>query len=150
MAGDLRFKSFQSRALDPMDAHLRIARPVSSLALSVAMYRRGLGLQEIGRFENHDGFDGVMLGHPGLGYHFEFTYCRAHPITPAPTPEDLIVFYLSEPDVWQETCLRVLDAGFAEARPFNPYWQQCGRTFEDHDHYRLVLQRASWRSDEGS
>ena len=29
------------------------------------MYCRGLGLQEIGRFENHDGFDGVMLGTQG-------------------------------------------------------------------------------------
>jgi hypothetical protein len=78
----------------PMDPQLRIARPVSELERSAAMYRTGLGLLEIGRFENHAGFDGVMLGRPGLPYHFEFTFCRAHPVVPSPTPEDLIVFYL--------------------------------------------------------
>ena len=45
-----------------MSLHLRIARPVSNLDRSVALYRHGLGLEEIGRFENHEGFDGVMLG----------------------------------------------------------------------------------------
>ena len=33
-----------------MRAHLRIARPVAQLARSVAMYRQGLALQEIGAF----------------------------------------------------------------------------------------------------
>jgi catechol 2,3-dioxygenase-like lactoylglutathione lyase family enzyme len=33
-----------------MHIHLRIARRVSDLARSVAMYRAGLGLHEIGRF----------------------------------------------------------------------------------------------------
>lgn len=128
-----------------MLAQLRIARPVSALPLSVAMYRKGLGLHEIGRFEDHEGFDGVMLGRPGLGYHFEFTYCRTHPVAPAPTPEDLIVFYLPEPYEWLRTCSLMLDAGFAQAASFNPYWEQRGRTFEDHDGYRIVLHRESWK-----
>lgn len=34
-----------------------------------------------------------MLGKSGLGYHLEFTYCRTHSVNPAPTPEDLLVFY---------------------------------------------------------
>src|SRR5216117_1123775 len=63
-----------------MPTQLRIARPVSALDRSVDMYRKGLGLMEIGRFENHAGFDGVMLGRPDLQYHFEFTYRRAHPV----------------------------------------------------------------------
>lgn len=134
-----------------MDAHLRIARPVSSLARSVAMYRAGLGLQEIGRFDNHDGFDGVMLGRPGLGYHFEFTFCRTHPVAPAPTPEDLIVFYLPDAHAWRETCRSMREAGFVEVAPFNPYWQQRGRTFQDPDGYRVVLEQAVWgeRQDSG-
>jgi len=113
------------------------------------MYSKGLGLVEIGRFENHTGFDGVMLGKPGLHYHFEFTYCRAHPVAPRPTPEDLIVFYLSNPVEWQQACVSMLSTGFSEVTSFNPYWQQHGRTFEDHDRYRVVLQQAMW-SDHGS
>jgi len=127
-----------------MQPHLRIARPVSALERSVAMYCKGLGLIEIARFENHDGFDGVMLGRVGLGYHFEFTYCRTHPVQPGPTPEDLIVFYLPDKAEWQRTCQSMLDVGFTEVPPFNPYWRQRGRTLEDHDRYRVVLQQDEW------
>ena len=79
-----------------MFAHLRIARPVTDLERSVAMYVHGLDLQVLDRFENHDGFDGVMLGHPDLGFHFEFTLCRDDPAIPAPTREDLVVVYLPD------------------------------------------------------
>jgi catechol 2,3-dioxygenase-like lactoylglutathione lyase family enzyme len=127
-----------------MHAQIRFARPVSSLARSVAMYGNGLGLEEIGRFEDHEGFDGVMLGHPGQDYHFEFTVCRLHPVTPTPTPEDLVVFYLPDPGAWQQACARMLEAGFVERAPFNPYWGRRGRTFEDPDGYRVVLERGRW------
>ena len=133
-----------------MLTHLRIARPVTALDRSVAMYSKGLGLTEIGRFENHDGFDGVMLGRVGFGYHFEFTYCRTHPVRPSQTPEDLTVFYLPDHTEWQRTCQSMLEAGFSEVSPFNPYWQQRGRTFEDPDHYRVVLEQAEWTDDEHS
>ncbi|MBV8125213.1 MAG: VOC family protein [Burkholderiaceae bacterium] len=127
-----------------MNAQLRIARPVSSIDRSVDMYCRGLGLHVLGRFENHEGFDGAMVGLPGLRYHFEFTYCRTHPVVPTPTPEDLVVLYLPDAGEWLRTCTSMLKAGFTEAESFNPYWQQRGRTFEDHDRYRVVLQQAPW------
>lgn len=41
-------------------------------------------------------------------------------------------------------CARMLDAGFREVESFNPYWQRHGRTFEDPDGYRTVLQNAGW------
>lgn len=110
------------------------------------MYVAGLGLEEIGRFEGHGGFDGVMLGAIGLDYHFEFTACRAHPVEPCPTPEDLVVFYHPDPDDWRESCARMLESGFVEVQPYNPYWSRLGRTFEDPDGYRVVLQNASWGS----
>lgn len=129
-----------------MNAQLRIARPVSSLERSVALYRGGLGLRELGRFENHDGFDGVMFGTPGLPYHFEFTCCRTHPVVPTPTNEDLIVLYLPDPSEWRRLCESMLAAGFVEVLSFNPYWRQRGRTFEDPDRYRVVLEQAEWNS----
>jgi len=39
----------------------------------------------------------------------------------------------------------MIEAGFREVSSFNPYWARQGRTFEDADGYRVVLQRASWR-----
>lgn len=127
-----------------MNAQLRIARPVSSLEKSVEMYRRGLTLSVLARFEDHEGFDGVMLGTPGLSYHFEFTFCRAHPVRPTPTAEDLVVFYVPDSAQWGKTCASMLSAGFAEVDSLNPYWARYGRTFEDHDGYRVVLQQARW------
>ena len=36
-------------------------------------------------------------------------------------------------------------AGFKLVSPFNPYWGVLGRTFEDPDGYRTVLQRERWK-----
>jgi catechol 2,3-dioxygenase-like lactoylglutathione lyase family enzyme len=128
-----------------MSMHVRIARPVRDLERSVAMYKRALDLDELGRFADHAGFDGVMLGRRGETHHFEFTYCRTHPVRPAPTVEDLLVFYVPEPDAWCRACMTLLEAGFKEVQACNPYWQQRGRTFEDPDGYRVVLEQAAWR-----
>ncbi|HTN48513.1 MAG TPA: VOC family protein [Burkholderiaceae bacterium] len=127
-----------------MPLHLRIARPVSNLDQATDLYRRGLGLEVVGEFRDHDGFDGVMLGAPDAGYHFEFTRSRRHPIRPAPTPEDLVVLYLPDAAQWTDACVRMVSAGFATVPSSNPYWDVRGRTFADTDGYRTVLQRASW------
>ena len=129
-----------------MAPHLRIARPVSDLARSVDMYCRGLGYVVLGSFEDHDGFDGVMVGAPGSGYHFEFTRCRAHPLRPTPTADDLAIFYVPDGVEWQDACARMLAAGFKAVASFNPYWEARGRTFEDADGYRVVLQNAESRT----
>jgi catechol 2,3-dioxygenase-like lactoylglutathione lyase family enzyme len=131
-----------------MSPHLRIARPVIDLARSIDMYRRGLGLRIVGSFENHDGFDGVMLGVQGANYHFEFTHCRSHPVAPAPTAEDLVVFYIPDAPEWQAACTRMLAAGFKQVASFNPYWDVYGRTYEDTDGYRIVLQHGQWSNVE--
>jgi hypothetical protein len=124
--------------------HLRIARPVSDLRRSRAMYCAGLSLHELGGFTDHDGFDGVMLGRPGLQYHFEFTRCDAHPVAPRPTADDLVVFYLPDAADWERACRAMAQAGFEAVASLNPYWDLRGRTFRDHDGYRTVLQNAAW------
>jgi hypothetical protein len=110
------------------------------------MYCEGLDLRLLGAFENHAGFDGVMVGAPGGAFHFEFTRCREHPVAPSPTPEDLLVAYLPEEAAWRRACERMTAAGFEAVASFNPYWDERGRTFADADGYRVVLQRAEWNS----
>ena len=127
-----------------MQPHVRIARPVSDLARAEAMYRDGLGWRVLGRFADHAGFDGVMLGDAAAGYHFEFTYCLTHPVAPAPTPEDLLVVYVPDADAWRARCEAMRRAGFAEVDAFNPYWATRGTTFADADGYRTVVQNAAW------
>jgi len=124
---------------------MRVARPVTDIARSKAMYCTGLGLKVIASFQDHEGFDGIMLGADGLEYHFEFTHCKTHPVQPRSTPEDLLVFYVPDASEWNATCDRMLQAGFAPVRSFNPYWDSKGRTFQDFDGYRVVVQNADWQ-----
>ncbi len=125
---------------------LRVARPTNRLDQVVRFYTEGLGLQILYRFENHDGFDGVMVGMPGEAYHFEFTHHRGHSVGRAPTQDNLIVFYLPEQLEWQQTIERMNAAGYKSVKSYNPYWDNKGVTFEDPDGYRVVLQNDSWDS----
>ncbi len=127
--------------------HLRIARPTDAIPPLLAFYRDGLGLRVLGSFEDHAGFDGVMLGAPGAPYHFEFTQQRGHRAGRAPTADNLVVFYYPDAREWEHAVARMRAAGFEAVPSWNPYWDQRGRTFEDPDGYRVVLQQSPWRPE---
>lgn len=130
-------------------AHLRIARPTDNMRDVVRFYRDGLGFEVVASFEDHEGFDGVMLGHRNLPYHLEFTHRRGHAAGRAPTQENLLVFYLPEEGEWLRAVERMSAHGFEPVRSYNPYWDLLGKTFEDADGYRVVLQRAAWSASGG-
>ena len=125
-------------------AHIRLARPTDNMAAVVAFYRDGLGCEVLGEFSDHEGFDGVMLGHRGAGYHLEFTAKAGHEAGRAPTEDNLLVFYLPDAESWQAAIDHLTDLGHRPVPAFNPYWDRAGRTFEDPDGYRVVLQNAVW------
>jgi catechol 2,3-dioxygenase-like lactoylglutathione lyase family enzyme len=125
-------------------AHLRVARPTDDVAAVVRFYRDGLGLDLLYEFKNHDGFDGVMLGRKGAGYHLEFTRKEGHPEGRAPTEDNLLVFYLPDRAEWQQAIDRLEQHGYQPVAAFNPYWDRHGKTFEDPDGYRVVLQNVAW------
>ncbi|KAI9021826.1 Glyoxalase/Bleomycin resistance protein/Dihydroxybiphenyl dioxygenase [Hyaloraphidium curvatum] len=125
-------------------AHLRVARPTNDLDAVVAFYRDSLGFEELYTFRDHDGFDGVMLGHKGAAYHLEFTRKHGHDVGRAPTEDNLLVFYLPDKAAWEAAVARVEATGHKAVPAFNPYWDREGRTFEDPDGYRIVLQNAAW------
>lgn len=124
----------------------RVARPTDRLDEVVRFYSEGVGLTRLGSFEDHDGFDGVMLGVPGAAYHLEFTRKHGHPAGRAPSEDHLLVFYLPDRRDWEAAVNRMIAAGHEPVRSFNPYWDRSGRTFEDPDGYRVVLQNAEWPS----
>ena len=130
-------------------AHLRVARATNRLPEVVRFYRDGLGFEVLGSFEDHDGFDGVMLGHRGSGYHFEFTHHRGECVVASPTREDLLVFYLPDRGEWQSAVERLKAQGCEPVQSANPYWDRAGVTFEDPDGCRIVLQNAAWPDGAG-
>jgi hypothetical protein len=103
-----------------------------------------LGFEVLGRFEDHEGFDGVMLGRKGAPYHLEFTLRRGHGAGRAPTEDNLLVFYLPDREEWEHAVARMEELGVEAVTAFNPYWDRRGKTFEDPDGYRVVLQNAEW------
>lgn len=123
---------------------LRVARPTDDIDRLLPFYRDGLGLSVLSSFTDHEGFDGVMLGAPGAPYHLEFTHARGHTAGRAPTPDNLIVFYLPDRQRWEAAAARMRAAGFEPVRSFNPWWDRQGATFEDPDGYRVVLQQSGW------
>ena len=129
---------------DPGNAHLRVARPTDDLVAVVAFYRDALGFDVLYEFRDHDGFDGVMLGRKGAAYHLEFTRKAGHKAGRAPTEDNLLVFYLPDEAEWRAAVERMERAGHAPVRAFNAYWDRRGRTFEDPDGYRVVLQNTNW------
>ncbi len=128
-----------------MHAHLRVARATDHMDEIVRFYSEGLGFEIIGSFRDHDGFDGVMLGHRDSGYHLEFTKRHGHAAGRAPGPENLLVFYVSREDDWAASVARMRGCGYLPVQPLNPYWGLHGETFEDADGYRVVLHRGPWR-----
>ena len=123
---------------------LRVARPTDNLDQVVRFYTEGLGLTLLSSFQDHDGFDGTMVGVPGSFYHLEFTRKSGDSADRAPTKENLIVFYLPDKTVWQNAVDRMTAAGYQTVPAYNPYWDRHGHTYEDPDGYRVVLQNADW------
>jgi len=130
-----------------MQAHLRVARPTDQLDAIVKMYKEGLDLQIIASFEGHQGFDGVMLGNAEMDYHFEFTHQHDHQVGKAPTKDNLLVFYIPDREKWETRCEKMEAAEFKLMPSYNPYWDSAGKTFEDLDGYRVVIQNADWAND---
>ena len=62
------------------------ATPNGSTRSSV--FATGWAIRKIGRFANHEGYDGVFLALPGTGAHLEFTSGPGHE-PPEPHPETL-------------------------------------------------------------
>jgi catechol 2,3-dioxygenase-like lactoylglutathione lyase family enzyme len=128
---------------------LRVARPSDDIEALLRFYGDGLGFEILYRFDDHDGFDGIMLGHPGFPYHFEFTRHRiesgGHPVGKAPTPDNLLVFYLPEEGDYKAAIARMEATGAKPVRSYNPYWDAYGRTYEDPDGYRVVLANQAWQ-----
>lgn len=125
-------------------AQVRIARPTDKLYEILRFYTEGLGLKRIGGFKGHEGYDGEMLGLPGVSYHLEFTQHENGSPCPAPSKDNLLVFYIPDPDVVDQITGRLLTMGYPPVSPENPYWEEDGITIEDPDGWRVVLMRRAF------
>jgi catechol 2,3-dioxygenase-like lactoylglutathione lyase family enzyme len=132
------------KAPDLGKQHLRVARGTDNLEAVIAFYRDGLGLALLFTCKGHTDHGCVMLGSKDGAYHLEFTWKTGHKFGRAPTEENLLVFYLPDVEEWNLAVARLEKHGHKPVKAFNPYWDRKGKTFEDPDGYRVVLQNAAW------
>ncbi|TPV44502.1 VOC family protein [Bacillus dicomae] len=119
----------------------RIARPTDKFEEVTVFYEKGLGLKRIGEFYDHEGYDGIMFGLPDEEYHLEFTKHKDGSPCPAPTKDNLLVFYIREDIEIERVSKRLQAMGYDEVEPENPYWKEKGITIEDPDGWRIVLMK---------
>ncbi len=117
-------------------AQMRIARPTHSLDAMRRFYGQGLGLAEIGSFEDPAGYSGVIFGLPDARYQLEFTQADALPPAHA---DDLLVFYLHDKEAIGRLVVKLGAQGHFPVPPENPYWDARGVTLTDPDGRHIVL-----------
>ncbi|MDF2432183.1 MAG: hypothetical protein JWP44_1814 [Mucilaginibacter sp.] len=104
----------------------------------IDFYGRILGLKVINQFKDHNNYDGVLLGMPGLDWHLEFTISETTPVHSA-DEDDLLVFYANSLTEFQAIKEKFVANRIKHVEPKNPYWAKHGITFEDPDGFRIVL-----------
>jgi catechol 2,3-dioxygenase-like lactoylglutathione lyase family enzyme len=130
-------KAQEVLGLEPVQ--FRVARPTDRLEEVRRFYCDALGLEEIGSFRDHAGYDGVMLGVPERDFHLEFTTHIEGSPCPAPSRDNLLVFYLANRAAVDEVAARMRAHGHVPVTSENPYWSDKGLTFEDPDGWRVVF-----------
>ncbi|RLL48319.1 VOC family protein [Oceanobacillus piezotolerans] len=133
----LKFKDFTA-------AQVRIARPTDKFEEIIDFYQNGLGLKQIGQFKGHRGYDGVIFGLPDVNYHLEFTRHIDGSPCPAPTKDNLLVFYITDKKEIDKVTERLKIMGYPEVEAENEYWKELGVTIEDPDGWRIVLMNRSF------
>lgn len=118
---------------------LRVARPCLDIEVTKAFYTKYLEMNVLSFFEDHKGFDGIILGQSGLDFHLEFTKCLYEEVLPTTNKEDLLVFFEPEETKYLNRCEQLESSGAQRNTSFNSYWDKKGRTYLDPNGYRLVI-----------
>jgi len=120
----------------------RFARHTNNLEQLKSFYIEVLGLELLGGFENHNGYNGVFLGKTNENWHIEFTQSdtEAHHTF---DDDDLLVFYPNTKLEFEfiKEKLSSHQVEFIKAK--NPYWNDPevsgGIMFLDPDGFRIVI-----------
>ncbi len=116
----------------------RFARHTNNLEQLKSFYIDILGLELLGGFENHNGYDGVFIGKPNKNWHLEFTKSDEI-VTFNFGEEDILIFYPNtklEFELIHENLI-ANKIEFIQAK--NNYWNDNGKMILDPDGYRIVI-----------
>lgn len=118
--------------------NLRVARHTDNLGRIINFYTKIIGLEVIGKFNNHDGYDGVFLGKKGSSWHLEFTTSTSS-TNHLFDPDDLLVFYPLTNNEFEYIMNSITSNSIEIHVPTNPYWQKNGILVHDPDGYGIII-----------
>jgi catechol 2,3-dioxygenase-like lactoylglutathione lyase family enzyme len=117
---------------------IRFARHTTNLQRMLNFYCGLLGLELITRFENHEGYDGIILGDGSNNWEVEFTSSGDAP-SHIPGTDDILVFYFDSREKYNSMLEKLKQEGLKQLIPSNPYWEIHGMTIADPDGFRVVI-----------
>lgn len=118
----------------------RYARHTKDLAEIQNFYTKILGFEILGKFENHDNYNGIFLGKKDRNWHLEFTVSDEIPDREF-DEDDLLVFY-PETIIEYENILRNIDKNSIKIlKPKNPYWIENGIFIKDTDGFGIIISK---------
>lgn len=117
---------------------LRIARHTNNLQAIEEFYCKIIALDNLGSFQEHEGYHGLFLGKRGLDWHLEFTTSN-EPANHYPDEDDLLVFYVKDQnelnDFKRLFAVKKIDIHSAK----NPYWNRNSLMVKDPDGFGIVI-----------
>lgn len=116
----------------------RYARHTDDIDRLVKFYTDIIGLERLGGFEEHAGYNGVFLGQKGKDWHIEFTTSPERADHHADA-DDLLVFYCDSREQMDDIIERATAKNIATVKPKNDYWQHNGVTLADPDGFLVVV-----------
>ncbi len=116
----------------------RFARHTNNLEQLKSFYIDILGLELLGSFENHNGYDGVFIGKPTENWHLEFT--KSDEIVSFNFgEEDILVFYPNTKLEYEMIHDKLVTNKIEFIKAKNPYWNENGKMILDPDGYKIVI-----------
>lgn len=118
----------------------RTARHTANLQRIIDFYCGILGLEILGKFDDHDGYDGIFLGRKETDWEIEFTVSHDLP-EHQPDDDDLFVFYAATETELAQMRESFRQHNIPEENAKNPYWALNGVTYKDPDGFRIVISK---------
>ncbi len=118
----------------------RYARHTNKLERLINFYTKVLDFEILGKFKNHNGYDGVFLGKKNENWHLEFTQSDEKAASVF-DEDDILVFYPTEISEYEKIINNLKTFKVPLIQPKNPYWKENGVCFEDCDHFKIVISK---------
>jgi hypothetical protein len=117
---------------------LRVARHTDNLEKVINFYVDILGLEVLGEFKNHNGYDGIFIGKPDSEWHLEFTISQENP-EHVFDEDDILVFYPKTTEELDCVLNKIRGKNIEIRESKNPYWNDNGILIKDFDNHNVII-----------